>query len=53
MVPGAQPCIFDTQILALFHRKKEIGTLMAMGLTRRQVTVVFLASFFFFLEPIL
>ena len=30
--------IFDTQALAIFRRKKEIGTLMALGMTPRQVS---------------
>ncbi|TRX70414.1 ABC transporter permease [Carboxylicivirga sp. M1479] len=33
--------IFDTQILAIFRRKKEIGTYIALGLTRQQVVRVF------------
>jgi ABC-type lipoprotein release transport system permease subunit len=33
--------IFDTQILAIFRRKKEIGTYIALGLTRRQVVGIF------------
>ncbi len=37
----AMLAVFDSQILSIFHRRKEIGTLMAMGLTRRQVTVLF------------
>ncbi len=37
----AMLAVFDTQILSIFHRRKEIGTLMAMGLTRRQVTLLF------------
>ncbi len=37
----AMLAVFDTQILSIFHRRKEIGTLMAMGLTRRQVTALF------------
>ncbi|MEJ2583021.1 MAG: FtsX-like permease family protein [Acidobacteriota bacterium] len=37
----AMLAVFDTQILSIFHRRKEIGTLMAMGLTRRQVTLIF------------
>jgi ABC-type lipoprotein release transport system permease subunit len=37
----AMLAVFDTQILSIFHRRKEIGTLMAMGLTRRQVTTLF------------
>lgn len=33
--------IFDTQVLSIFRRQKEIGTLIAMGMTRRQVIGVF------------
>jgi ABC-type lipoprotein release transport system permease subunit len=33
--------IFDTQIFSIFRRKKEIGTLMALGLTRGRVIRLF------------
>lgn len=33
--------IFDTQILAIFRRRKEIGTLMALGMTRMSVICLF------------
>lgn len=33
--------IFDSQVLSIFRRRKEIGTLVAMGMTRRRVTVLF------------
>lgn len=33
--------IFDTQVLSVFRRQKEIGTFIAMGMTRRQVIGVF------------
>jgi len=33
--------IFDTQVLSIFRRKKEIGTLMALGMTRTQVIALF------------
>lgn len=33
--------IFDTQVLSIFRRQKEIGTLIAMGMTRTQVIGVF------------
>jgi len=33
--------IFDTQVLSIFRRKKEIGTLIALGMTRMQVIVLF------------
>jgi ABC-type antimicrobial peptide transport system permease subunit len=33
--------ILDTQVLSIFYRKKEIGTLMALGLTRGSVIRLF------------
>jgi putative ABC transport system permease protein len=33
--------IFDTQILSIFRRQKEIGTYIALGMTRRQVVGLF------------
>ncbi len=33
--------IFDTQILALFRRRKEMGTLMSLGMTRHQLIGLF------------
>lgn len=33
--------IFDTQVLAIFRRRKEIGTLIALGMTRIQVILLF------------
>jgi ABC-type lipoprotein release transport system permease subunit len=33
--------IFDTQVLAIFRRRKEIGTLIALGFTRGQVIRLF------------
>ncbi|MFH1428433.1 MAG: FtsX-like permease family protein [Candidatus Margulisiibacteriota bacterium] len=33
--------IFDTQILAIFRRRKEIGTMIAMGMTRANVVALF------------
>jgi ABC-type lipoprotein release transport system permease subunit len=33
--------IFDTQVLSIFRRQKEIGTYIALGLTRRQVVGIF------------
>ena len=33
--------VLDTQVLSIFHRRKEIGTLMALGLTRGRVVGVF------------
>ncbi len=33
--------IFDTQVLSIFRRQKEIGTYVALGMTRRQVVKLF------------
>jgi ABC-type lipoprotein release transport system permease subunit len=33
--------VFDTQVLAVFRRRKEIGTLMALGMTRFAVVTLF------------
>jgi ABC-type antimicrobial peptide transport system permease subunit len=33
--------IFDTQILSLFRRRKEMGTLMSLGMTRGQLIQLF------------
>jgi ABC-type antimicrobial peptide transport system permease subunit len=33
--------IFDTQVLSIFRRQKEIGTYIALGYTRRQVVGLF------------
>lgn len=33
--------IFDTQVLSIFRRRKEIGTLMALGMTRLRVIKLF------------
>jgi ABC-type lipoprotein release transport system permease subunit len=33
--------IFDTQVLSIFRRRKEIGTLMALGMIRARVIVLF------------
>ena len=33
--------IFDTQVLSIWRRKKEMGTLMAMGMTRQQLIGLF------------
>ena len=33
--------IFDTQILSIFRRRKEIGTLMALGMVRSKVIALF------------
>jgi ABC-type lipoprotein release transport system permease subunit len=37
----AMLAIFDTQVLSIFRRQKEIGTYMAMGMTRGQVVRLF------------
>jgi putative ABC transport system permease protein len=37
----AMLAILDTQILSIFHRRKEIGTLMALGVTRGAVIRLF------------
>ncbi|MDH3976194.1 MAG: FtsX-like permease family protein [Deltaproteobacteria bacterium] len=37
----AMLAIFDTQVLAIFRRRKEIGTLMALGMTRGKVILIF------------
>ena len=33
--------IFDTQVLSIFRRQKEIGTYIALGMTRAQVVKLF------------
>ena len=40
----AMLAIFDTQVLAIFRRQKEIGTYIALGMTRRQVIGLFTAE---------
>ena len=40
----AMLAIFDTQVLAIFRRRREIGTLMALGMTRTQVIGLFTAE---------
>ena len=37
----AMLAIFDTQILSIFRRQKEIGTYIALGMTRREVVGLF------------
>lgn len=37
----AMLAIFDTQVLSIFRRQKEIGTLIALGMTRKQVVGLF------------
>ncbi|MCK4813873.1 MAG: ABC transporter permease [Candidatus Marinimicrobia bacterium] len=41
MLGMAAMSIFDTQMLAVFRRKKEIGTLIALGMTQRHVKALF------------
>ncbi len=36
--------IFDTQVLSIFRRQKEIGTYIALGMTRLQVVFLFTAE---------
>jgi putative ABC transport system permease protein len=37
----AMLAIFDTQVLSVWHRKKEMGTLMALGMTRTGIIGLF------------
>jgi len=37
----AMLAIFDTQVLSIFRRQKEIGTHIALGMTRKQVIALF------------
>lgn len=37
----AMLAVFDTQILSIFRRQKEIGTLMALGMVRSRVVALF------------
>jgi ABC-type lipoprotein release transport system permease subunit len=37
----AMLAIFDTQVLSVWHRKKEMGTLMALGMTRTRIIGLF------------
>jgi putative ABC transport system permease protein len=37
----AMLAIFDTQVLSIFRRQKEIGTYIALGMTRMQVVTLF------------
>jgi putative ABC transport system permease protein len=37
----AMLAIFDTQVLSIFRRRKEMGTLMAMGLVRLKLIILF------------
>ena len=40
----AMLAIFDTQTLSVFRRQREIGTMMAMGMTRKQVIALFTST---------
>ena len=33
--------VFDTQVLSIFHRRREIGTLLALGMERKKVISLF------------
>lgn len=37
----AMIAVFDTQVLALFKRRKEVGMMMAMGMPRKQIVSIF------------
>jgi ABC-type lipoprotein release transport system permease subunit len=37
----AMLAIFDTQLLSIWRRRKEIGTMMALGITRRRLVALF------------
>jgi ABC-type lipoprotein release transport system permease subunit len=37
----AMLAIFDTQVLSIFRRRKEMGTLMALGMTRQKIIQLF------------
>jgi putative ABC transport system permease protein len=37
----AMLAIFDTQVLSIFHRRREMGTLMALGFTRTKLISLF------------
>ena len=41
MLMMAMLAIFDTQVLSIFRRQKEIGTYVALGMTRGQVVILF------------
>ncbi len=41
LIAMALLAIFDSQVLAIFRRRKEMGTLMAMGMTRSSVIKLF------------
>ena len=48
MLSLAALAIFDTQMLAIFRRKKEIGTLIALGMTRQYVKMLFTVEGFYY-----
>lgn len=41
MLALALLAVFDTQVLSIFRRQREIGTYVSMGMTRRQVVGIF------------
>jgi ABC-type antimicrobial peptide transport system permease subunit len=41
MLALALLAVFDTQVLSIFRRQREIGTYISMGMTRRQVVGLF------------
>jgi ABC-type lipoprotein release transport system permease subunit len=41
MLALALLAVFDTQVLSIFRRQREIGTYIAMGMTRKQVVGIF------------
>ena len=41
MLLMAMLAVFDTQVLSIFRRQKEIGTYVALGMTRGQVVGLF------------
>ncbi len=48
MLALAALAIFDTQMLAIFRRKKEIGTLISLGMTQRYVKMLFTIEGFYY-----
>ena len=48
MLALAGLAIFDTQMLAIFRRKKEIGTLIALGMTKGYVKLLFTIEGFYY-----
>ncbi len=41
LLMGMLLAIFDTQVLAAFRRRREMGTLMALGMLRSQIIGLF------------